>query len=134
MTNPVSDVQKMEHLTDSQQGLEERERQLKEHLERLRELERRLESKEAELQEKELQIRDKEKSMKEKEKAKKQILLRLSPALWEDLAAWAEDDFRSINSQIEYLLTECVKQRKKNGGYVSEELDKPLELDFLKDE
>ena len=113
MSNPVSDVQKMEHLTDSQQGLEERERQLKEHLERLRELERRLESKEAELQEKELQVRDKEKSMKEKEKAKKQILLRLSPALWEDLAAWAEDDFRSINSQIEYLLSACVRERKK---------------------
>ena len=26
---------------------------------------------------------------------------------------WAEDDFRSINGQIEYLLTECVKKRKK---------------------
>ena len=49
-----------------------------------------------------------------KEKAKKQLLLRLSPALWQELAAWAEDDFRSINGQIEYLLTECVKKRKKN--------------------
>lgn len=48
-----------------------------------------------------------------KEKAKKQLLLRLSPSLWQDLAAWAEDDFRSINGQIEYLLTECVKRRKK---------------------
>lgn len=44
---------------------------------------------------------------------KKQILLRISASLWKDLAAWAEDDFRSINGQIEYLLTECVKQRKK---------------------
>ncbi|MDO4553342.1 MAG: Arc family DNA-binding protein [Bacillota bacterium] len=51
-----------------------------------------------------------------KEKAKKQLLLRLSPALWEDLAAWAEDDFRSINGQIEFLLTECVKRRKKGQG------------------
>ena len=42
-----------------------------------------------------------------KEKAKKQLLLRLSPGLWQ------EDDFRSINGQIEYLLTECVKKRKK---------------------
>ncbi|MBQ1274328.1 MAG: Arc family DNA-binding protein [Cellulosilyticum sp.] len=50
---------------------------------------------------------------KEKEKAKKQVLLRLSPNLWNELAAWAEDDFRSINGQIEYLLTECVKKRKK---------------------
>lgn len=51
---------------------------------------------------------------KSKEKDKKQVLLRLSPTLWKELAAWAEDDFRSINGQIEYLLTECVKHRKKN--------------------
>lgn len=48
-----------------------------------------------------------------REKAKKQVLLRLSPKLWNELADWAEDDFRSINGQIEYLLTECVKKRKK---------------------
>lgn len=50
---------------------------------------------------------------KEKEKSKKQVLLRLNPALWNDLAQWVEDDFRSINGQIEYLLTEAVKKRKK---------------------
>lgn len=50
----------------------------------------------------------------EKDNAKKQLLLRLSPALWRNLAAWAEDDFRSINGQIEFLLTECVRQRKMN--------------------
>lgn len=48
-----------------------------------------------------------------KEKAKKQVPLRLSASLWNELAQWAEDDFRSVNGQIEYLLTECVKQRKK---------------------
>lgn len=48
-----------------------------------------------------------------KEKDKKQVLLRLSPSLWKELTAWAEDDFRSLNGQIEYLLTECVKRRKK---------------------
>lgn len=48
-----------------------------------------------------------------REKEKKQILLRLSSSLWEELAAWAEDDFRSINGQIEYLLNESVKQRKR---------------------
>jgi len=47
---------------------------------------------------------------------KKQVPLRISASLWNDLSAWAEDDFRSINGQIEYLLTECVKQHKKNGG------------------
>jgi hypothetical protein len=46
-------------------------------------------------------------------KEKKQILLRVSASLWKELAAWAEDDFRSINGQIEYLLTESVRQRKK---------------------
>lgn len=44
---------------------------------------------------------------------KKQIPLRVSDSLWKDLSQWAEDDFRSINGQIEYLLTECVKRRKK---------------------
>lgn len=47
------------------------------------------------------------------EKDKKQLLLRLSPSLWEEVSRWAEDDFRSINGQIEYLLTEAVKKRRK---------------------
>ena len=61
---------------------------------------------------------------------KKQIPLRLSAKLYDAIAAWAEDDFRSINGQIEYLLTECVRQRKKNGKYVSNEIDVPPELDI----
>ncbi len=68
------------------------------------------------------------------ENQKKQVPLRLSPKLYSAIAAWAEDDFRSVNGQIEYLLTECVKQRQKNGGYVSTELDKPFELEFLSEE
>lgn len=50
--------------------------------------------------------------MEQKEKDKKQILLRIAPSLWAELSAWAEDDFRSINGQIEFLLTECVRKRK----------------------
>ena len=61
---------------------------------------------------------------------KKQIPLRLSPKLYNAIAAWAEDDFRSVNGQIEYLLSECVRQRKKNGKYVSDELDAPLDIDI----
>ena len=64
---------------------------------------------------------------------KKQIPLRLSAKLYEAIAAWAEDDFRSVNGQIEYLLTECVRQRKKNGGYVSKEMDTPPDLSFLEE-
>lgn len=61
---------------------------------------------------------------------RKQVPLRLSAKLYAAIAAWAEDDFRSVNGQIEYLLTECVRQRKKNGKYVSEDLDIPPELDI----
>ena len=59
---------------------------------------------------------------------KKQIPLRLSEQLYNALAAWAEDDFRSLNGQIEYLLTECVRQHKKNGKYYSDEIDAPLDV------
>ena len=56
--------------------------------------------------------------------------LRISAKLFEEISAWAEDDFRSVNGQIEYLLTECVRQRKKNGKYVGENIDKPLEIEL----
>ena len=61
----------------------------------------------------ETQVLKKEKALKEKEKAKKQVLLRLAPSLWDEISAWAEGDFRSINAQIEYLLTEAVRNRRK---------------------
>ena len=44
---------------------------------------------------------------------KKQVPLRLSEELYDALAAWAEDEFHSVNGQIEYLLTECVRARRK---------------------
>lgn len=61
---------------------------------------------------------------------KKQVPLRISAKLFAEISAWAEDDFRSVNGQIEYLLTECVRQRKKNGKYVGEDIDKPLEIEI----
>ncbi len=82
-----------------------KEEQLQQRLEKLKALER-------ELKEKEKEVRAKEKSLKEKDKAKKQMVLRLSPTLWNEIAAWAEEDFRSINGQVEYLLSECVRKRK----------------------
>ena len=59
---------------------------------------------------------------------KKQIPLRISSKLYAQLAAWAEDDFRSLNGQIEYLLSECVRQRKKDGKYVSNTIDEGIDL------
>ena len=82
-----------------------KEEQLQQRLEKLKALER-------ELKEKEKAVREKKKSLKEKDKAKKQMVLRLSPTLWNEIAAWAEEDFRSINGQVEYLLSECVRKRK----------------------
>ena len=61
---------------------------------------------------------------------KKQVPLRLSEKLYNAIAAWAEDDFRSVNGQIENLLTECVKQRKKDGKYVGQDIDAPLDINI----
>jgi hypothetical protein len=44
---------------------------------------------------------------------KKQLLLRLSPALWDEINRWANDEIRSINGQIEYLLSEAVRKRRR---------------------
>jgi hypothetical protein len=55
--------------------------------------------------------------MENTDKDKKQVLLRMSQSLWKELAVWAEEDFRSLNGQIEYLLSEAVRRRKKNAGH-----------------
>lgn len=55
---------------------------------------------------------EKENKAADKSKVKKQVPLRMSKKLYDEIAQWAEDDFRSMNGQIEYLLTECVKHRK----------------------
>jgi hypothetical protein len=46
-----------------------------------------------------------------KDNQKKQVPLRLSKELYDALVKWADDEFRSVNGQIEYLLTDCVKKR-----------------------
>ncbi len=43
---------------------------------------------------------------------RKPFLLRMDPALWAELEAWAQDEFRSVNGQIEYLLKQAVAKRK----------------------
>ena len=56
------------------------------------------------------ELRAREKELKAKEARRKQVLLRLPESLWKDIARWSEEDFRSINGQIEYLLTRCVRE------------------------
>jgi hypothetical protein len=40
----------------------------------------------------------------------KRFLLRLDPRLFEAIRRWADDDLRSINAQIEYLLTDQARR------------------------
>jgi hypothetical protein len=47
--------------------------------------------------------------------ARKPFLLRIDPALWAELEAWAQDELRSVNGQIEYLLKQAVAKRKGPG-------------------
>lgn len=79
--------------------MDEKEAKLRARLEKLDSLEK--------------EIKEREKAMKARENARKQVLLRLPQGLWEDISRWADEDFRSINGQIEYLLTEAVRKRKK---------------------
>ncbi|MCC7011652.1 MAG: Arc family DNA-binding protein [Planctomycetes bacterium] len=43
---------------------------------------------------------------------RKPFLLRLSPDLMEELRVWANQDLRSLNAHIEFLLREALKRRK----------------------
>ena len=45
--------------------------------------------------------------------SKKKFLTRIDSKLYESIRKWAEDDFRSVNGQIEFLLNKCVKERKR---------------------
>ncbi len=47
---------------------------------------------------------------------RKPFLLRLSPALMEEMKIWSNQEFRSLNGQIEFLLQRAVNQRKRGGG------------------
>lgn len=44
---------------------------------------------------------------------KKKLLLRIDPKLHDELRKWADDDFRSINSQIEFLLRKAILENRK---------------------
>jgi len=44
---------------------------------------------------------------------KKAFVLRVNPDMLKELEAWAQQDFRSLNGQIEYLLSEALKKKKR---------------------
>ncbi|MCX6952826.1 MAG: Arc family DNA-binding protein [Verrucomicrobia bacterium] len=47
---------------------------------------------------------------------RKSFLLRIDPRLWSELEAWAADELRSVNGQVEFLLRQAVQRRKKSGA------------------
>ncbi len=79
----------------------------------IQEQEVRLQERLKQVEELEAEVRRREQELKAREKAKKQVLLRLAPSLWDQVARLAAEDFRSINGEIEFLLTQAVKERKK---------------------
>jgi len=44
---------------------------------------------------------------------RKAFLLRLDPLLWKEIERWAGDELRSVNGQVEFLLREAVRRRRK---------------------
>lgn len=46
---------------------------------------------------------------------RKAFLLRIDPGLWAELEAWAADELRSVNGQIEYVLKQALIKRKGGG-------------------
>ena len=47
---------------------------------------------------------------------RKQVLLRLDPAVYEALARWAGDELRSANAQIEFLLRRALAEAGRLPG------------------
>jgi hypothetical protein len=47
--------------------------------------------------------------------SRKSFLLRIAPELFRELEAWAQQEFRSTNGQIEYLLREALRRRGRSG-------------------
>jgi hypothetical protein len=47
---------------------------------------------------------------------RKSYLLRIDEDLWNDLNGWANQEFRSVNGQIEQILQRAVNERKKKGS------------------
>jgi hypothetical protein len=49
----------------------------------------------------------------------------IDPALWAELEAWAQDELRSVNGQIEYLLRQAIQKRKGSTGTREHKPSKP---------
>lgn len=62
---------------------------------------------------------------------KKRFLLRLDQQLYETMEKWSADELRSVNAQIEYLLTEAAR---KAGRWHEAKYQKPSDTDDNKNQ
>lgn len=79
----------------------------------LKQREDRLLARLAEVEKREERLKEREETLHAAEQEKKQVLLRIPLSLWLSLARWADQDLRSINGQIEYLLTQAVREKNR---------------------
>jgi len=56
---------------------------------------------------------------------RKSFLLRVDPVLWAELEAWAADELRSVNGQVEYVLRQAVQKRKNAAAAAEDDARKP---------
>jgi hypothetical protein len=56
---------------------------------------------------------------------RKAFLLRIDPELWSELERWAQDELRSVNGQIEYVLRQAVQKRKGASGQAQPRAEAP---------
>ncbi|GAB3992938.1 hypothetical protein GCM10028807_26930 [Spirosoma daeguense] len=52
---------------------------------------------------------------------KKAFVLRIQPEMLKELERWAQEEFRSVNGQIEFLLNDALRKRKKQKGPPSDD-------------
>jgi hypothetical protein len=48
--------------------------------------------------------------------SRKSFLIRIDPELWRELERWSQEELRSVNGQIEFLLREAIAKRKKSNA------------------
>lgn len=52
---------------------------------------------------------------------RKAFLLRIDPKLWAELEAWAADELRSVNGQVEFILRQAVQKRRQSAAAKAED-------------
>lgn len=44
---------------------------------------------------------------------KKSFVLRIDPETFRQIEKWAEDEFRSVNGQLEWMIHKCLKEARR---------------------